>query len=54
MDERSESATQNLESSDRFELFYEDFPEATIHATVNRLLSDRDEGMAILGELRRF
>jgi len=54
MDERSESAIRNLESSDRIELFYEDFPEATIRATVNRLLSDRDEGMAILGELRRF
>ncbi len=28
-----------------FELFHEDSPEATIRSTVNRLLSDRDEGM---------
>ena len=48
MDERSESAIQNLESSDRIELFYEDFPEATIRATVNRLLSDGDEGMGLI------
>jgi len=27
----------NLESGDRIELFYEDSPEATIRATVNRL-----------------
>jgi hypothetical protein len=54
MDERSESAIRNLESGNRIELFYEDFPEATIRATVNRLLSDRDEGMAILGELHGF
>jgi len=28
---------RNLESGDRIELFYEDSPEATIRATVNRL-----------------
>jgi hypothetical protein len=28
---------RNLESGDRIELFYEDFPEATIRASVNRL-----------------
>jgi hypothetical protein len=33
---------------DRIELFYEDSPEATIRATVNRLLSDRDEGMSLV------
>ena len=33
---------------DRIELFYEDSPEATIRATVNRLLSDRDEGMGLV------
>ena len=33
---------------DRIELFYEDFLEATIRATVNRLLSDRDEGMGLV------
>jgi hypothetical protein len=33
---------------DRIELFYEDSPEATIRATVNRLLSDRDEGMDLV------
>ena len=37
-----------LESGDRIELFYEDSPEATIRATVNRLLSDRDEGMGLV------
>ena len=36
---------RNLESGDRIELFYEDSPEATIRATVKRLLSDGDEGM---------
>ena len=38
-------AMRNLESGDRLELFYEDSPEATIRATVNRLLSDGDKGM---------
>ena len=33
---------------DRIELFYEDSPEATIRATVNRSLSDRDEGMGLV------
>ena len=33
---------------DRIELFYDDSPEATIRATVNRLLSDRDEGMGLV------
>jgi hypothetical protein len=35
----------DFESGDRIELFYEDSPEATIRATVNRLLTDRDEGI---------
>ena len=49
MDERSESGVQmlTLESRDRIELLYEDSPEATIRATVNRLLSDRDEGRVL-------
>jgi len=33
---------------DRIELFYKDSPEATIRATVNRLLSDQDEGMGLV------
>jgi hypothetical protein len=33
---------------DRTELFYEHSPEATIRATVNRLLSDLDEGMGLV------
>ena len=39
MDERSESGVQLeiLNLGDRIELFYEDSPEATIRATVNRL-----------------
>ena len=37
----------NLQSGDRIELLYEDAPAATIRATVNRLLTDRDEGMGI-------
>jgi len=36
------------EKIDRIKLFYEDSPEATIRATVNRLLSDRDEGMGLV------
>jgi hypothetical protein len=38
----------DLDKIDRIELFYEDSPEATIRATVNRLLSDRDEGMGLV------
>ena len=38
----------NLESGDRIELFYEDSPDATIRVTVNRLLSDLDEGMGLV------
>jgi len=45
---RKWDATLNLESGDRIELFYEYSPEATIRATVNRLLSDRDEGMGLV------
>ena len=45
---RKWDAMLNLESGDRIELFYEDSPEATIRATVNRLLSDRDEGMGLV------
>ena len=41
-------AMLNLEFGDRIELFYEDSPEATIRATVNRLLSDGDEGMGFV------
>ena len=37
----------NLQSGNRIELFYEDAPATTIHATVDRLLTDRDEGMGI-------
>lgn len=35
----------NLQSGDHIELFYEDAPGTTIRATVDRLLTDRDEGM---------
>ena len=45
---RKWGAMLNLESGDRIDLFYEDSPEATIRATVNRLLSDRDEGMGLV------
>ena len=37
----------NLQSGDRIELSYEDGPATTFHATVGRLLRDRDEGMGI-------
>ena len=37
----------NLQSGDRIELSYEDAPATTIRATVDRLLTDRDEGMGI-------
>ena len=36
-----------LKSGDRIELFYEDAPATIICATVDRLLSDRDQGMGI-------
>jgi hypothetical protein len=36
---RKWNAMLNRESGDRIELFYEDSPEATIRATVNRLLT---------------
>ncbi len=45
---RKWDAMRSLESGDRIELFYEDSPEATIRATVNHLLSDRDEGMGLV------
>ena len=35
----------DLQSGDRIELFYEDAPATEIRATVDRLLTDRDEGM---------
>ena len=34
-----------LQPGDQIELFYEDAPATAIHATVVRLLTDRDEGM---------
>jgi len=37
----------DLQFGDRIELCYEDAPATTIRATVERLLSDRDEGMGI-------
>ena len=37
----------NIQSGDRIEMFYEDAPATTIRATVDRLLTDRDEGMGI-------
>ena len=45
---RKWGAMLNLESGGRSELFYEDSPEATIRAAVNRLLSDQDEGMGLV------
>ena len=49
-DERSESGMQirNLEFGDRIELFYEDAQEPTVRATVNILLSVRDEAMGLV------
>lgn len=38
----------NLESGDRIELFYEDSPEGTIRLAVNRLLSDRGQGIGLV------
>jgi len=35
----------NLQSGDQIELLYEDAPATTIRATVDRLLTDREEGM---------
>jgi hypothetical protein len=46
--ERKWGAMLNLESGDRIEVFYEDSPEATVPATVNRFLSDREEGIGIV------
>ena len=37
----------DLQFGDRIELSYEDAPATTIRATVDRLLSDRNEGMGI-------
>jgi hypothetical protein len=37
----------NLQSGDRIEVFYEDAPAAPMRATVNRLQTDRDEGMGV-------
>lgn len=37
----------NLQSGDRIELIYEDGPGTTILATVERLLTDQDEGMGL-------
>ena len=45
---RKWDAMRSLESGDRIELFYEDSPEATIRATVNHSLSDRDEEMGLV------
>jgi hypothetical protein len=45
---RKWGAMLNFESGDRIQLFYEDSPEAIIRATVNRLFSDRDEGMGLV------
>ena len=40
----------DLRPSDRIELFYEDTPERKIRATVDRLLTCREEGMGIAVE----
>src|SRR5215470_1844297 len=45
---RKWDAMLNLESGDRIAQFFEDSPEATIRATVYRLLSDRDEGIDLV------
>src|SRR5258708_19703712 len=42
---RNWGAMRNLESGDRIELFYEDCPEATIRATVNRLMKSDLSGL---------
>ena len=36
-----------LQPGDQIELFYEDAPASTIRARVDRLLTDRDEGMGV-------
>jgi hypothetical protein len=40
----------NLQSGDRIELFFEDAPPMTILTTVDRLLTNREEGMGIAVE----
>ena len=40
----------SLQSGDRIELFFEDAPAMTILATVDRLLTNREEGMGIAVE----
>ena len=35
----------DLETGDRIELFFEDAPATTLHATVGRCLTDLEEGM---------
>ena len=42
------NAMLNLESGDRIELFYEDSVGSDSSRDVNRLLSDRDEGMGLV------
>ena len=37
----------NLQCGDRLELLYEDAPETAIVATIDRLLTDREEGMGL-------
>jgi hypothetical protein len=37
----------SLKSGDRIELFYQDSPAAAIQATVQRVLTDQEEGMGI-------
>ena len=45
---RKRNAMLNLESGDRIELFYEDSLGSDNSRDVNRLLSDRDEGMGLV------
>lgn len=37
----------NLQCGDQIELFYEDTPATAIFATIDRLLTDREEGMGL-------
>ena len=37
----------NLQSGDRVEFYFDDGPTSTICATVDRLLTDQDEGMGV-------
>lgn len=37
----------NLQSGDRIELFYDDAPATAILATIDRLSTDREEGMGV-------